>query len=177
MAVSNIYQQAAPDYRSRGYSPRPITPGQKSCPIKGWQKTNDEYSSGQLLAWEEQYASYGVGLLMGSSFPDGSKLVALDIDRNEYVRLAQALLRRPSSGRIGAKGIVLFARLRGDGRRRQFRVKLGREVETVIIGELLGERTLCVLPPTIHPVTDAPYRWVGKPLLEADYRDLPLIEA
>lgn len=34
-------------------------------------------------------------------------------------------------------------------------------------------RSVCVLPPTIHPKTGKPYEWIGKPLLECDLDDLP----
>lgn len=175
--MSGVYRHWAPLYRERGYWPRPIHPGTKACKVKDWQKPDDDLAPSRLREWDATYADHGVSLKMGSLYPDGSVLVAVDIDRDEYVRLAKALLRHPVCGRIGKKGIVLFARLIGDARRRQFAVRPTKGAEPVAIGELLGERTLCVIPPTIHPETSQPYRWEGKSLLDVDYTDLPLIKA
>jgi Bifunctional DNA primase/polymerase, N-terminal len=129
---------------------------------------------------------WGVGWLAGKpwslghrplvrfAFSDGSKLAAVDIDRDDYVRVAQALLRSPPCGRIGAKGIAYLVRLLGDGKYRALKVK-GKGGAKV--GEILCDSRLLVLPPTIHPDTKQPYRWIGRALLDVDYRELPLIEA
>ena len=158
-------------YRERGFWPRPIAPGSKACPIKGWQRPDSDFPPESMELWASKHGSSGLGLLMGSPFPDGTLLAALDIDRDEYVPLARALLRDPPSGRIGAKGAAFFCRVRGDGRYRQFKTKEGP------IGELLCERRLCVLPPTIHPKTGLPYRWIGVPIQEVSFEQLPLVEA
>jgi hypothetical protein len=123
------------------------------------------------------HSELGIGLLMGSPFPDGTKLAALDIDRDDYVRAGHALLRSAPCGRIGAKGIVLFTRVRGDGKYRAFKVKERDGAPSFKVGELLCDRRFCIIPPTEHPVAKRPYCWVGKSLLEVDYRELPLIEA
>jgi hypothetical protein len=51
-------------------------------------------------AWLTSHAHFGIGLLMGSPFPDGTALGALDIDRDEYVRDGRVVLGDPPSGRI-----------------------------------------------------------------------------
>ena len=79
-----------------------------------------------------------------------------------------------SCGRIGAKGIAYLVRLLGDGKYRALKVK-GKGGAKV--GEILCDNRFLVLPPTIHPDTEQPYRWIGRPLLEVDYRELPIIEA
>ena len=55
-------------------------------------------------------SNYGLGLRLGTRLADGSCLVAIDVDRDEFVRLARALVPSPC-GRIGQKGIALFARV------------------------------------------------------------------
>jgi hypothetical protein len=60
------------------------------------------------------YAQHGVGLLMGSPFPDGTMVGALDIDRDEYTRISQVFLHHPPCGRIGKKGAVFSVCIRGD---------------------------------------------------------------
>lgn len=166
----------APVLRDKGFWPRPVTPGTKAPKIREWQNPDHEWSPVDLRGWSQTYANFGVGIVTGSPFPDGTLLGALDIDDDNYVEVAKALLRNPISGRIGARGAVFFARVRGDGRYRPFSVKLASG-ETLKVGELLCNKRFCVLPPTIHPNTEQPYRWIGTPLHEIDYRDLPIIEA
>jgi Bifunctional DNA primase/polymerase, N-terminal len=170
----NVFATHAHSYRTAGFWPRPVKPGTKACAIKNWNIPDPERKLGELDHWLEAYGHWGIGVVLGSSFPDGTKLAALDIDRDEYVRVGHALLRNPPSGRIGAKGIAYFVRMRGDEKYRPLKVKGENGVK---VGEFLGDKRFLVLPPTIHPDTEQAYRWVGRPLLQVDYRELPVIEA
>jgi len=76
-----------------------------------------------------------------------------------------------SCGRIGAKGIALFARTADETAKFDLKLASGGKA-----GEFLGVGSLCVIPPTIHPETKQPYRWTDKALLEVDWQDLPLID-
>lgn len=172
--AERIFGDLAPRYREAGFWPRPVCPGTKACPFKKWNIPDPERKLGELDGWLEQYATWGIGVVLGSPFPDGTKLAAVDIDHDDYVRVTQALLRDPPCGRIGAKGIAYLVRLRGDGKYRALKVKGEGGAK---IGEILCDNRFLVLPPTIHPDTEQPYRWVGQPLLEIDYRELPIIEA
>jgi hypothetical protein len=59
---------------------------------------------------------------------------------------------------------------------RKFKIR-GPEGERFgLIGETLLANRLCVIPPNIHPITDQPYRWLGTPLHEVDFADLPILE-
>lgn len=169
-----IFREHARQYREAGYWPRPVEPGTKACRIKDWQVPDPEQKLGELSGWLESYGRWGIGLVLGSPLPDGTWLAAVDIDRDDYVRVTAALLRNPVCGRIGAKGIAYLVRLRGDGKYRALKVKGEGGVK---IGEILCDKRFLVLPPTIHPQTGNPYRWIGRPLLEVDYRELPIIEA
>lgn len=172
----NIFKEYAPAYRGAGYQPRPVMKGSKGCKVKSWQRPDEEWNSSTLIGWESKYANAGIGLLLGSRFPDGTLLGALDIDHDDYVRVASILLDNPTCGRFGSKGIAYFVRVKGDGKYRQFKIKPDDGSEPILVGELLCSKRLCVIPPTIHPDTTQPYRWVGKPLLEVDYTALPIIE-
>ena len=130
-----------------GFYPRPVRPGTKACPFQKWTIPDPERKVGELDGWLESHGHWGIGLLLGSPFPDGSKLAAVDIDRDDYVRVAQALLRSPPCGRIGAKGIAYPVRLLGDGKYRALKVK-GKG------GAKVGE-ILCDKPPA-RPTTDDP---------------------
>lgn len=169
-----IFGDLAPLYRKTGFWPRPVRPRTKACPLKKWNTPDPERKLGELDGWLEQFGHCGIGLVLGSPFPDGTRLAAVDIDRDDYVRVTQALLRNPPCGRIGAKGIAYLVRLSGDGKYRALKVKGEGGAK---IGEILCDNRFLVLPPTIHPDTEQPYRWIGRPLLELDYRELPVIEA
>ena len=109
---------------------------------------------------------------MGSPLLDGTTLGGLDIDHDDYVRIGRALLNNPPSGRIGKKGAVFFVRVRGRLSNPEFRV--GGKGDKV--AECLFVKKLCVIPPTIHPDTGQAYRWIGTPLHEIDFRELPIVE-
>lgn len=175
MSVSkDTFAKLAPLYRKAGFWPRPVRPGTKAPPFQKWNVPDPERKLGELEGWLKTCGTCGIGLVLGSPLPDGSKLAAVDIDRDDYVRATAALLRSPVCGRIGAKGVAYLVRLKGNGKYRPLKVKGD---DGYRVGEILCDNRFLVLPPTIHPETKEPYRWVGKPLLEVDYLDLPLLEA
>lgn len=170
--MSGIFMTEAPRYRGAGFWPRPVQLGSKACKIKGWPRPDPEIGEAELGRWTAEYGGQGVGVLMGSPLPDGTTLGALDVDRNEYVRLAKALLGgNPPCGRFGSKGAVFFVRVMPGVKNRKFRVG-GNGAQ---IAEALFSKSLCVIPPTLHPETGQPYRWIGTPLLDVDFSTLPLI--
>lgn len=173
---AGIFSTWAPIYREQGYWARPITYNTKICHEKQWQRPDTEIPPEELEEWLREYRRYGIGLVMGSPFPDGSRLGALDIDRNEYEPLGRAVLRDPPCGRIGSKGAVFFVRVTGAIRNAEFRVRGDENGKFGKVAECLFDRRLCVIPPTIHPDTKAPYRWIGTPLHELDFSLLPLVE-
>ena len=113
-----IFGQYATLYRDAGFWPRPVKLGTKSPLGQKWQIPDPDRTQRELDEMVNRHGDLGIGLVMGSPFPDGTKLAALDIDRDEYARAAPPVLRSAPCGRIGAKGLVLFARLRGDGKYR-----------------------------------------------------------
>jgi putative DNA primase/helicase len=161
--LASIYSQHYQRYVDAGYQPRPIEPGTKGCKVKGW-------SAATATVPEPRGVDCGIGLRLGARFEDGSYLVAIDADRDEFVRLARALVPSPC-GRIGAKGIALFARVTEEVAK--FDLKLYDRSKA---GELLGVGSLCVIPPTIHPDIQKPYRWTDQALLEVEWQELPLID-
>lgn len=175
--MMGIFKEQAPQYRAAGFEPRPLKPGTKACKHKGWNQPDSELPSGTMDDWLKNHPNDGIGLRLGTLLPDGTQLAALDIDDNRYVRAASFLLGDPPCGRIGKKGIAFFVRLRGttSQARSPFDVKLP-DSSTVHVGELLGPGALIVIPPTIHPDTNQPYRWVGNSILDTDLNELPILE-
>ena len=144
--------------------------------MREWQKPDSELSEATLASWLTSHAHFGIGLLMGSPFPDGTTLGALDIDRDEYVRVGRASLGHTPSGRVGKKGAVFFVRVRGRPSNPEFRVRGEEGKHLGKVAECLFVRKLCVIPPTIHPDTGQAYRWIGRPLHEVDFNELPIVE-
>jgi len=69
---STGFAAEAPEYRDRGFWPRPIRPGTKGCFIKGWPRPDPEISPEELIGWCTKFPYAGIGLLMGSPMPDGT---------------------------------------------------------------------------------------------------------
>lgn len=174
---NNIYGTWASIYRQLGLWPRPIAYKSKACREKNWVTPDNELSPEILKSWETQKSNCGIGLLMGTPLQDGSVLGALDIDHDSYDRLGKALLKNPICGRFGKKGAVYFVRVRGVINTHKMKVKGEQNYDLGEVAEFLVHKKLCVIPPTIHPDTNKAYRWIGKPLHEVDFNELPLIGA
>lgn len=172
---NHIYGEWAQQYRERGFWPRPIFPQSKACKEIGWQIPDHELPAERIEEWDLNFAGHNIGLLMGSPLPDGTLLGALDIDHDDYIGLGRTLLGDPPCGRIGKKGIAFFVRIAPDLDNQKFRVKGGLTEKYGQVLECLFKKSLCVIPPSIHPATQKPYRWIGTPLLEVDFNTLPLI--
>lgn len=173
--MTGIFAKWSPIYRSRGFWARPVKPGTKSPPMHRWQLPDAEHGQAVLDSWVRKYGANGIGLVMGSPIGDGTTLGALDVDRDEYHRLARALLGNPLCGRIGQKGAVYFVRVGKVHGNPEFRVEGQAGKKWGKVAECLFNKKFCVIPPTIHPHTNAPYHWIGTPLHEMDLLQLPLI--
>jgi hypothetical protein len=168
------FGQYAECYRALGLQPRPIIPGTKACKLPGWQRPDCEISDHTFGVWLRKFHCFGIGLVMGANLPDGSTLGALDIDHDDYTRIGRTLLGDPVSGRFGKKGAVFFVRVFGDAKNWEFKVKGHPQLGKV--AECLFTKKLCVIPPTVHPDTNQPYRWLGTALHEVPLDLLPAVE-
>lgn len=172
-------------YRGLGLWPRPLQyPGTdprtdkplgKACREKDWQLPDSELPAGTLERWDANYPHFNIGLLMGTPLPDGTLLGALDIDSDLYVQLGKTLLNDPPCGRIGKKGAVFFVRILPEVPKLKFSVMGEHNAHLGQVAECLFQKTLCVIPPSIHPDTAQPYQWLGTPLHEIDFNKLPLL--
>lgn len=156
--------------------PRPVWHQTKATYVPGWQRPDTDFGLKELNRWLRDYGAFGVALLAGSPFPDGTTLGVADVDHDAYVGVARTLLGNPISGRVGSKGIAYFVRVRGGLENKKFAVKEEGRKEYGQVLECLFKKSICVIPPTIHPKTGVPYRWVGKPLHEVSYDQLPIVE-
>ena len=123
-------------YRERGFWPRPITLGTKAPHIPGWQRPDHEIAPADLASWPTKYGHLGIGLLMGSPFPDGTTLGASDIDRRRVHANRASPSARPAQWPHWQEGRGVLrprarpaqqSRVQGSRRRRQA-LRQGRRV-------------------------------------------------
>jgi hypothetical protein len=160
--MSKSVAEFAHEYFEMGWRMCPIAPGSKTPLGKGWQVT----PAGPSF-WDIR-PSYGMGLIHSLS-----NTCCLDIDHmanatkllTEYGIDLEELLE----GGVQIKGHPDRAKLIY---RTPEGFALGRKalsVDKVIAFELRAGNTQDVLPPSIHPTTQAPYAWVG------DYTNIPVL--
>lgn len=152
----------------RGYAAVPIMPGTKE---PGVLRKNGKWV--HLPRWQERYqrrqpseielacwsrGDAGVGVVGGHG-----GMVAFDIDTDDpAIRAAlDVILPKSSVRKIGRRGETLF----------YYAPKIANSKRWLINGkvvlELIGPGRQTVLPPTIHPDTQQPYRWSGIEGLDA----------
>lgn len=150
-------------YIRHGFSLVPIPPGRKGPTDLGWQRRG-----AALRSQSDLPPNYGIGLAHAYS-----GTMALDIDNWDMTILAlrqhgidlSALYLAPDavvidSGRPG-HGKLLYAMPMGLALPSK-RVKVGSAVAYELrCATADGQTVQDVLPPTIHPQTEQPYRWAG----------------
>jgi hypothetical protein len=181
------YARVADTLRERGYSVMPAAPGTKVPgqwagdhwrPMPGWQKYCDGPAPGFLHDQWERWPDAGVSLAHGV-------VIGLDLDtdrRDVEAAIHAAGVTSPCKKR-GAKGWTAYFQ-RGAGldgmvaRVRWYdpadRGPDGKPSRRPVV-ELLLHGTQTVLPPSVHPDTGQPYRWITPDTLEdTDAGDLPI---
>lgn len=158
-----------------GYSPIPIVPGDKMPGHYGsgvWRAARNwsEFcehrpTEFQMRLWNG-WPNAGVGVALGRD------LVGIDIDNDEpAVREAiESVLPPCTVGKVGARGVTYF--FRGDTTKIKSRAF---KIDGQGIVDVLAHGRQTVLPPSIHPRTGQPYRWLtGMQALEdVALEDLP----
>ena len=140
--------------------------------ITGWQGyCNQPPSDSKRTDWLARYADRNIGLLTGSNIGSGEVLAAIDIDQNEFVAVTATILGSGGVSKIGRKGRTDFMRCAKELRS----TKINDCDKAGVIDVLIGGK-MTVVPPSIHPDTGTPYRWVGTSLLEADLASLPVLD-
>lgn len=181
--TASPYAQWAANYREQGHHVMPVAPGTKVPseyrdggwrPMPGWQKYCDqlppEFVHTKWETWPEAGVCVAHGAVAG---------LDLDTDRPDAAQAVAAALEPSPVRRRGAKGWMGYYQPGeglGDlpGRLRWYDKK--SESGSPLV-ELLLHGTQSVLPPTIHPDTNAPYTWLTDESL-ADYapEDLPILD-
>lgn len=158
----SIYDKHFQHYADAGFQPRPVEPGSKAA-IKGWRRDVPTIAVAPGN-------NYGIGLRLGTRFSDSTLLTAIDCDHDDFARLTRALVS-PVCGRVGKKGVAVFARVMGECDKCDLKVA-GHETK---VGEFLGTNSYLVIPLTVHPCGQS-YRWTDQPLLEVGWQNLPVVD-
>lgn len=165
-------QEAALKLLEMGYVPLRIDPDSKACRHPGWQiETPTEESVNRSFTRPSN-----LGVRCGDVRKDGTCLIGIDVDLDnaEIIRCVQRALgdeRIPV--KKGKKGATYIFRL--DREHKTTKIKWKRQDKSVDAIDILCKGAQTVVPPSIHPDTQLPYRWIsGDPLWELDYRSLPV---
>lgn len=165
-------REQALQYLSLGYVPLWIGPESKAPGVAGWQATKPNRES-----IERQFARpSNLGLRTGDVQADGSCLVAIDIDLEEH-QLVCAVARAIGANvpvKQGKKGYTYIFRLAEQiGGKKLHWYRDGKKRPAI---DVLCRAAQTVIPPSIHPDTKLPYRWVAGPALnEVPYAELPMV--
>ena len=147
------YDDVAPLYEARGYHPLPVDPKDK-FPV--YLKADGTY--GKAAGWTTEKVplrSQGranIGIRTGTDI--GVVGVDVDTDDPDIQTALPAIVRDSLVKKKGQRGYTSF--LYGPGTKsRKFLI----DGKTVV--EILGVGRQTVIPPSVHPVTQKPYEWVG----------------
>lgn len=140
----------------------------KAAYTSGWTKHSEVFPTKDEIRYYLSEIKSSIGLVLGKC----SGLIAVDIDstNEEELAIIHELLPESPIVKIGKKGETRFYRFNGEGRRK-VKTKNGMAIE------LLSSGNQTVLPPSIHPDTQKPYRYkdYNYTLLRYDLSKLPVL--
>lgn len=172
MATTEEMQAIALKLLELGYTPLRIDPDSKAARHAGWQhETPTEESILRSFA-----RTSNMGIRCGDMHRDNTCLVGIDVDLEdgELIRCVQrAIGDEQVPVKKGKKGATFMVRM--DREVKTTKIKWVRDKKKTDAIDILAKGAQTVIPPSIHPDTKLPYKWIaGKPLWEVDYRTLPV---
>src|SRR5215510_6403421 len=174
------YEQCAEALVERGYATIPIMRDSKApgfygagmrVPLTRWQ---ERYLHGRQPNYMDHNlwgnGDSGIGVVGGKA---SHGMVAVDIDTDDTAIKTAIVKVLPATPvkKIGAKGETAFYYGPNITVSRSWNINGKR------VCDLIADGRQTVLPPTIHPNTGAPYRWVGDSLDIYDPDELPFLSA
>lgn len=173
MATTEEMQEIALRLLEQGYVPLRIDPDSKAARNPGWQvDTPTEDSLRRAFA-----RTSNMGLRCGDVRKDGTCLIAIDVDLEEHelIRCVQRAIGDDANVPVkqGKKGATYIFRL--DREQKTTKIQWIRNKKKTDAIDVLCKGAQTVIPPSIHPDTKLPYRWIaGTPIWDIDYRSLPV---
>lgn len=177
--MSSPFSILGPNLIEQGYTCIPIMPGTKSP----GEVINGRWV--RMLSWASRYSARppsqyqigswcnlpdaGIGMLTGRV---SNKIIGVDIDVDDVVDAVTRGLPETPAMKEGYKGRTLL--FRSDLPNSNFNRNEGGRRERMV--DILSDGRQTVLPPTIHPDLNRPYRWLGDPLDKIDINDIPWLD-
>jgi hypothetical protein len=128
--------------------------------VNGWNRLREtRLSLDDIAGFCQRYTKLNIGVLGGCG-----GLVPIDFDTDDAGVLAACdrALPRPNVAKVGRRGFVGFYRAAGElPRARKFVTRKRDGKPGKVLVEILTS-TKTVLPPSIHPDTREPYRWLTR---------------
>ena len=172
--MDSVYDLHAPKLAEFGYYPLSIMPGAKfpghNVPSLGeFEKTSGWQHPRRPIDTSPQPGA-GIGLRCGRQ-PDGTNVVALDVDRDDLA-LAFLDIFRATVMKEGQRGLTAFFRSSQPISSHDFKIN------GCVAIQVLSDGRQTVLPPSIHPDIRRPYTWSSKfDLYSVKPADLPELPA
>jgi P4 family phage/plasmid primase-like protien len=149
-AGEGIFAETAPAYFAKGLPVIPLQERDKRPLPKNWSQWHDrQVEPQQQREWLLGLPNSNIGIVLGEQ--SGLCVIDIDTDDPAIIRIIKSLVPTSPWERVGKKGMVLAFKYNGIA---TFRIK---DVEGNTLVEMLSTRTQVVLPPSIHPSTQAPY--------------------
>lgn len=171
MTTTEEMQELALKLLELGYTPLRIDPDSKAARNPGWQH---ETPTAETL--RRAFSRTGnMGLRCGDVHKDGTCLTGIDVDIEdaELIRCVERAIGTKVPVKRGKKGATYMVRL--DREVKTGKIVWIRDKKKTNAIDVLCKGAQTVIPPSIHPETKLPYRWIaGDPIWEVDYRSLPV---
>ena len=174
--MSHPFGENAKSFWERGLSAIPVGPGTKQ-PARGltsWNGyCNNLPKAETRTQWLDKYPNCSIGMCLGSEILPGYRIAAIDVDDEQFVKVANTIVGPDISSKVGKKGMTLFVKVPAAAK-----VKSSKLVNAEKSGaiDFLYNAKMTVLPPSIHPDTNLPYRWTSSSLLGIDLATLPTFD-
>ena len=167
------------EYIRCGLSPLPLVPGKKRPIESTWQDfCNKQPNEETIKIWVDKHDLNHIGLCLGTEVKPGNYLVAIDVDDDDLVECVwDAIGSRDAPAKIGKKGITVFCVAGSDviNQKIKRRGEDGKP-ERLPSVEILCHGSQTVVPPSVHPQTEKPYRWVTKDIINGYPDNLPVLD-
>lgn len=147
----SIFATTAPAYYAKGLPVIPLYSREKRPIPMDWSQYHDKPVEPETQQeWVTTCGEGNIGIVLGEQ--SGISMMDIDTEDPAIIQMLLQVLPKSPWTRVGAKGMVLAYKFNGI---RTFRIK---SPKNGTICELLSTRTQVVLPPSIHPDTQMPYK-------------------
>lgn len=174
-AFGRPFGEEAEKYWTLGLSPIPVEPSTKQ-PARGllhWTSYGNNLPKPATRAeWLAKYGGYNIGLCMGTEFQPGYRIAAVDVDDERFLNAVAAVIEEELSSKVGKKGKTWFVKVSSSTRLRSTALFTAEKAGAI---DFLYTGKMTVMPPSIHPESKSPYRWVTSSLSDVDLKSLPTI--